>query len=248
MSESKHGSAGGKARALLQKEEAKQRIDEYNQNPNLCLCCNKPILAPYDKKLHKTKIKKFCSHSCAAKFNNCNSKKVKNVSGFNGTIPLICTKTDEEIIEAFNNSNSIAEFGRILGYKYKLRKSYTVCNKLESLGLDINDIDGTPSRQILNLKKGELFSKYDNWQTARSSIQKYARIIYQNSNKPKQCICCNYDKHYEVAHIKAVSDFNDDTLISEINDIDNLIALCPNHHWEYDNTDFDITPYLNEVI
>ena len=49
MSESKRGSAGGKARALLQKEEAKQRIDEYNQNPNLCLCCNKPILAPYDK-------------------------------------------------------------------------------------------------------------------------------------------------------------------------------------------------------
>ena len=72
-------------------------------------------------------------------------------------------------------------------------------------------------------------------------------IIYQNSNKPKQCICCNYDKHYEVAHIKAVSDFNDDTLISEINDIDNLIALCPNHHWEYDNTDFDITPYLDGV-
>ena len=70
MSESKHGSAGGKARALLQKEEAKQRIDEYNQNPNLCLCCNKPILAPYDKKLHKTKIKKFCSRSCAAKFND----------------------------------------------------------------------------------------------------------------------------------------------------------------------------------
>lgn len=53
MSESKHGSAGGKARALLQKEEAKQRIDEYNQNPNLCLCCNKPILAPYDKKLQE---------------------------------------------------------------------------------------------------------------------------------------------------------------------------------------------------
>ena len=51
-----------------------------------------------------------------------------------------------------------------------------------------------------------------------------------------------------MAHIKAVSDFNDDTLISEINDIDNLIALCPNHHWEYDNTDFDITSYLNEAI
>lgn len=44
-----------------------------------------------------------------------------------------------------------------------------------------------------------------------------------------------YDKHIEIAHIKAVADFDDGTLVSEINDINNLIALCPNHHWEYDN-------------
>ena len=25
------------------------------------------------------------------------------------------------------------------------------------------------------------------------------------------------------------------------------LALCPNHHWEYDNTDFQIEPYLNEI-
>ena len=33
----------------------------------------------------------------------------------------------------------------------------------------------------------------------------------------------------------AVSDFDDSALISEINSKDNLIALCPNHHWEYDH-------------
>ena len=32
-----------------------------------------------------------------------------------------------------------------------------------------------------------------------------------------------------------MSDFSDDAKISEINDIRNLIALCPNHHWEFDN-------------
>lgn len=37
-----------------------------------------------------------------------------------------------------------------------------------------------------------------------------------------------------MCHIRAVSDFSDDALISEINDISNLIALCPNHHYEYD--------------
>ena len=32
-----------------------------------------------------------------------------------------------------------------------------------------------------------------------------------------------------------MSSFNSDALISEINSIDNLIALCPTHHWEFDN-------------
>lgn len=34
---------------------------------------------------------------------------------------------------------------------------------------------------------------------------------------------------------KAVSDFDDSVTIREIDSIDNLIGLCPNHHWEYDN-------------
>ena len=100
----------------------------------------------------------------------------------------------------------------------------------------------------MNNTKGELFNRYTQWQTARSTIQKNAKKIYDLSNKPKQCVVCGYDKYYEVAHIKAVSDFDDNTLITEINNIDNLIALCPNHHWEYDNADFDITPYLDGVI
>jgi len=68
----------------------------------------------------------------------------------------------------------------------------------------------------------------------KTSITKDARITYKESDKPKKCIYCGYDKHYEVCHIKAISDFEDDDLVSTINSIDNLIALCPNHHWEFD--------------
>lgn len=39
-----------------------------------------------------------------------------------------------------------------------------------------------------------------------------------------------YDKHIEIAHIKSVAEFDDSVTIAEINSIDNLIALCPNHH------------------
>lgn len=241
----KRGSAGGKKMALIQKEQARHRIDEYNKNPNICRFCGKPILAPYNKKLNETKRKIYCSQSCAAKFNNVGNK--RNIMGKGGVIPLIERKTDNEIIDAFYNSNSISEFGKNLGYKYKIRRSKSVCNKLSSLGLDINDIDATPTKTILNSTKGEVFAKYNNWTQSRVAIQREAKIIYKKSNKPKRCVVCGYNKHYEVAHIKSVSSFNDDILVSEIDNIDNLISLCPNHHWEYDNNKLNIQPYLDKI-
>lgn len=50
-----------------------------------------------------------------------------------------------------------------------------------------------------------------------------------------KCQRCGYDKHVEACHIKPISSFPNDTLISVINHKDNLIALCPNCHWEFDN-------------
>jgi 5-methylcytosine-specific restriction endonuclease McrA len=50
-----------------------------------------------------------------------------------------------------------------------------------------------------------------------------------------QCQSCGYSKHVEVCHIKPISEFANDTLISDINDITNLHILCPNCHWEFDN-------------
>jgi len=49
------------------------------------------------------------------------------------------------------------------------------------------------------------------------------------------CSNCGYDKHIEIAHIKAVSDFSEDTLVSVINSPSNLIPLCRNCHWEFDH-------------
>ena len=33
----------------------------------------------------------------------------------------------------------------------------------------------------------------------------------------------------------AIHSFNENSLVSEVNDISNLIPLCPNCHWEFDN-------------
>lgn len=49
------------------------------------------------------------------------------------------------------------------------------------------------------------------------------------------CARCGYDKHVELAHIKAVTEFPDEALLSEVNCETNVIQLCPNCHWEFDN-------------
>lgn len=85
------------------------------------------------------------------------------------------------------------------------------------------------------ITKGQLYINCKDWQSARATIRKMAFVTFNRSSKPKRCIICNYDKHIEVAHIKAVKDFGDNVLLCNINDINNLVALCPTHHWEYDN-------------
>lgn len=69
---------------------------------------------------------------------------------------------------------------------------------------------------------------------ARSSIQTHARKKKRNLN----CYVCDYSIYCEVCHIKAVKDFPNSALICEINAVENLVELCPNHHWEMDNNLF----------
>jgi hypothetical protein len=72
-----------------------------------------------------------------------------------------------------------------------------------------------------------------NYQT-HSRIRELARQEYKRSNLPELCKICGYSIHVEICHIIAIKDFDDSTPISVINSKDNLVALCPNHHWEFD--------------
>jgi len=49
------------------------------------------------------------------------------------------------------------------------------------------------------------------------------------------CKACGYDTHIEIAHIKAIKDFSEDTKLSVINAVSNLMPLCRNCHWEFDH-------------
>jgi hypothetical protein len=68
-----------------------------------------------------------------------------------------------------------------------------------------------------------------------SRIRTLAREKFIQAGRPLICSICKYDKHTDVCHIKAVNTFSNEATIAEINSQDNLIALCKNHHWEFDN-------------
>ena len=85
------------------------------------------------------------------------------------------------------------------------------------------------------ITKKEFFEKKGIYYKFRSEIRKHAQYVYEKNQGEKTCKVCGYDKHIQVCHIKSVSSFSDESLITEINSKDNLVGLCPNHHWEFDH-------------
>lgn len=68
-----------------------------------------------------------------------------------------------------------------------------------------------------------------------AQIRSLARVAYRKSSRPKVCAVCGYAVHYEVCHIKPISDFLPTDFVANVNELRNLVALCPNHHWEFDH-------------
>ena len=66
------------------------------------------------------------------------------------------------------------------------------------------------------------------------NIRHRAKKQFKNI-KSEKCTKCSWPHHVEVCHIKSISSFPEDTLVSEVNKLENLVLLCPNCHWLYDN-------------
>lgn len=152
-----------------------------------------------------------------------------------GPLSTVETVSDSIIINAVENGHTWEEISHIIGY------SRVMNNDLKSKFLHrCNQLNILPTftkrkARIDTQNKGEYFSKSKSWWNAAIGVRKRARKAFMASGKPRCCAVCGYSLHIEVAHIKPVSEFPDDTPIQLINEPSNLIALCPTHHWEFDN-------------
>lgn len=142
--------------------------------------------------------------------------------------------SDEDFLEIIKSNTGWKNISIALGYSEIINSNIKdkVIERCSKLGIEPQIKTVSP---ILLKTKEELLSTRKNYQSYRSAIRQYAEKQYKDSGRELKCAVCGYDKHVEIAHIKAVSDFDGSATIAEINSIDNLIALCPNHHWEYDN-------------
>ena len=96
-----------------------------------------------------------------------------------------------------------------------------------------------------NCKKANSYAEYEKLTLGdktynKHKYAKYSYVRYYAKRKAnelgwKKCVNCEYDKHIKVCHIKPISSYGPDTLLTTINDENNLIPLCPNCHWEFDN-------------
>lgn len=136
---------------------------------------------------------KFCSSSCAARYNN----------------------------RAFPKRQRKQYFCKSCGTETGYRRSYCkACDPTKS-----KDFGGVTIAEIRSRARYQ----------ANAWIRKLARRAYSQSDKPKCCYHCGYAKHFEVCHVRSIQDFPENTLISSVNSLDNLVALCPNCHWELDH-------------
>jgi hypothetical protein len=94
--------------------------------------------------------------------------------------------------------------------------------------------NGLP-KPLYEMTKGELRKHHPSYHYFKIQIDKDARALYKRSGQPYVCKACGYSHHVQICHIREIKDFPDSALISEINAITNLAALCPNHHWELDH-------------
>lgn len=187
-------------------------IELYYKNPNICKYC-KSIINIGNQKVCVVRKKKFCNKSCSAKYNN-----------------KIYPKRKPDILNCIVCKS---DFDRTVKTK---RTHCDICltNFKRNSARKIHGIF-SPVKPLEERTKGELFDQRKNYQSARSTIRRHAAKVFSGSNSSSSCYICGYSIHVQVCHIKPVSSFKEESTLSEINDISNLIALCPNHHWEFDN-------------
>ena len=163
-----------------------------------------------------------CTH-CNKEFYRIKSQVKRSVNHF-------CSKSCSTTFNNIKCPKRIATKKKCLncGDMYTGRRT----NKCFDCRLDTNLTKLLTLEQHYERNEKSIKNNHPSWKNA--AIRTLNR--YWNKNlKLNGCKICGYTNHVELAHIKAISSFPITATLGEINSVKNVIPLCPNHHWEFDN-------------
>jgi len=123
---------------------------------------------------------------------------------------------------AFPKKERMKYFCKFCGNETRYRRVYcTDCDPTRP-----QDFSATPIAEIRSRARYQ----------ANAWIRKLARKAYFASDEPLCCCKCGYTKHFEICHVQPIQGFPPDIPMSVVNSPENLVALCPNCHWELDHS------------
>ena len=208
-------------------------VDKYYEDPNHCLNCGEVIRISEGQRVPETRKKKFCNQSCAARYNNRLYPKRKvgtliyTENGPSRPVYRICNKCGQEF-EVGRHPNGKARWKKHCEACISIIRSERMRERQQKLG------HGLP-KPVEDMTKKELREHYLWHLHYKTTIGRHAKKVFSLSGQEKVCTNCGFIHGVQVCHIKGIATFEDDTLISEINDTSNLIPLCPNCHWLFDH-------------
>lgn len=149
----------------------------------------------------------YCSRSCSAKVNG--SKYPKR------QLTLMC---------GWNNCTTL------------IPRSQRRCSEHKGLRHSGPKTHGLYTENAWFMTLGELRSALfsPNSDDFAKFLRTHARRWAASKLPHQYCVVCNYDKVTVLAHVKPLSSFSDESTL-ESTFKNNLVRLCPNCHWEFDN-------------
>lgn len=184
-------------------------------------------------------IRKFCSRKCAnSKCWTNEDKKKKSDAAKNSKV--VKEYTTQKRLNSLNSGKLIIKTCEYCGGSFEVwesSKNAKFCSRkchddnkksqYSTTRVRIDDVGGETKRSLK--------SKTVNWQQWRTVVTAHAQKKMAEKHDEYSCVMCGYTTYNEACHIKSVASFGDDVTLNVINDPDNLMYMCRNHHWEFDH-------------
>lgn len=192
---------------------------------------------------NKGVLPKYCSQKCDkdAKAKKIVKVKCKECGEEYGIEEYLYQRKIKQGSNFFCSRSCAAKYNNKKYPKKKKKVDNTVCPKCARKKYGTSELckDCETKQRTIQKRERELgsFIGYDKGKYLThkcQTVRKDARFFMENESKQeKVCKYCHnheFDDILEVHHIKSILSFDRRTKLKEINNDDNLVWLCPNHH------------------